>query len=335
MAKVLVTGGSGFVGRNLLRALCERGDEVRSIDVAEPQERIAGVEYRTGSILDRDAMLSALEGVDRLYHLAGIAHLWAPTVQRFDDINRRGTETVLDAAREMATPRVVHCSTESILLPNRRGNASGGPVNEDLPLTVEDMPGPYTRSKLRGEQAARQAAAEGMNLTIVNPTVPVGAGDENMTPPAMMLELFLRGGSPMYLDCTLNFVDVRDVAAGIVLAGDKGRQGERYILSGDNMRLGELLRLLENISGRKMPTRRVPGRLALTAGIVSEALSRFTGRTPAATREGVLIALRSASFDNAKARRELGYAPRPAEDALRAEIAWLAERNGIRLASQA
>ncbi len=324
MAKVLVTGGCGFVGRNLVEQLVERGDEVRVIDVSAPPAFPEGVEYRHASILDPDAVRDALEGVDRLYHIAGIAHLWTAKVSNFDDINRRGAETVIGAAVRAGTPRIVHCSTESILLPKKK---NGHAVSEEHVLPLHDLPGPYTRSKYLGEQAALQAAHAGADLVVANPTVPVGAGDANMTPPAQMMALFLKGGTPFFLDCMLNLVDVRDVAAGIILAGDKGRAGQRYILGGENVALRDLLRLLEEVSGRKMPKRTVPKSLALAAGIFGDISSRFTKKPPAATKEGVLLALRSAPFDSSKAREELGYQPRPIEEALREELDWLIARH--------
>jgi dihydroflavonol-4-reductase len=327
MSKVLVTGGCGFVGRHLVEALLKRGDEVRVLDTASPRPALPGVDYIQGSILDEELVFKAAQGTSLVYHIAGIAHLWAASPTGFDDVNRRGTETVIAAAKRAGVPRFLHCSTESILYPKRRGGMPVA-VNEQLPLTLADMPGPYTRSKFRGEQAALEAARAGLDLVVVNPTVPIGEGDDNMTPPAMMLALFLRGGSPMFLDCILNFVDVRDVAEGIILAAAKGKAGERYILGGENVALKDLLRRLEQMSGRPMPKRAVPGLLALTAGIVSEWIARsLTGKAPAATREGVLLALRSAPFDSSKARAALGYAPRPIEEALSAELAWLTARN--------
>ena len=131
--------------------------------------------------------------MDLVYHLAGIAHLWTRHRDGFDLANRQGTETVMRVAKELSVSRVVHCSTELILLPKRRPGAP--PIQEHFPLTIEDMPGPYTRSKFLAEAAAVQAAQDGLDVTIVNPTVPVGAGDHNMTPPAAMLALFLQGGS--------------------------------------------------------------------------------------------------------------------------------------------
>ena len=326
MAKVLVTGGCGFVGRHLVDRLVERGDDVRVIDVCEHPGLSPDAEYRRASILDPAAVDSALDGVERLYHVAGIAHLWTKNRAHFDDINRRGTEIVIGTAVRNGTPRLVHCATESILLPKK---VNGHAISEDHVLPLRDLPGPYTRSKYLGEQAALQAARAGANLVIVNPTVPVGAGDGNMTPPAEMLALFLKGGSPFFLDFTMNLVDVRDVADGIVLGGDNGRAGERYILGGENIRLRDLLALVEQMSGRKMPKRTIPASLALAAGMYGDLVSRVTKKRPAATREGILLALRSAPFDSSKAKNELGYRPRPIEQAIREELEWLIEHQGI------
>jgi dihydroflavonol-4-reductase len=192
------------------------------------------------------------------------------------------------------------------------------------------MPGPYSRSKLAAEQSVLAAAGAGLDALTVNPTVPIGPGDHNLTPPAAMLAMFLNGQSPAYLNCTLNLVDVRDVAAGMLLAADKGRTGERYILGGENVALSDLLRLLEQLSGRRMPSRTVPGWLALTAAASAEwAADYWTARAPVATREGVKLALRSGPFDSQKARRELGYTSRPLQSTARDAVTWLRASGAI------
>jgi dihydroflavonol-4-reductase len=314
MARSLVTGGSGFVGRHLVDTLRARGDAVRILDIAPLPAGASGVEFLCGSVDDRDAVVAALDGVDCVYHLAGIAHFWRRDPDDFDRVNRRGTEVVLEAAAERGTARVVHCSTESILLPPRRG---GRAIDESAPPALSDMPGPYTRSKYRAEQAALEAARRGGDVVVVNPTVPIGDGDHNRTPPAEMFELFLSGRSPFYLDCVLNLVDVRDLAEGIALAAERGRAGERYILGGENLALSDLLPILERLSGRKMPRHTVPSSLALLAGTVAGWIAdRVTHSPPKVTREGVVVALRSAPFDSEKAKRELGYAPRSIAGAL-------------------
>jgi len=323
MARVLVTGGCGFIGRHLVEALRQRGDTVRVLDLMEGDA--PGVEYLRGSVDDGAAVEEALDGVDCLYHLAGIAHLWRRDKDDFDRVNRRGTEVVLKAAAAKRIPRVVHCSTESILLPKRR---NGVAVNETVALALADMPGLYTRSKYLGERAALEAAGNGMDIVVVNPTVPVGEGDPNMTPPTAMIALFLKGGSPFFMDCVLNLADVRDIADGIVKAGEHGRAGERYILGGENRALGDLLPELERKSGRRMPRRRIPAMVALTTGFVAGLIADRTGSPPVVTREAVQIALRSAPFDSTKARRELGYAPRPIDRAL-TEVVEAFKRNAV------
>lgn len=309
MTRVLVTGGSGFIGRHLVSELLAKGEDVRVLDLDSPQRGDPAVEYVRGSVADRATCEKALDGVERVYHLAGIAHLWRRDKQDFDVANRRGTETVLKAAAAKKVRRVVHCSTESILLPRRRNHRA---IDESMPPALEDMAGPYTRSKHLAERAALDAARNGLDVVVVNPTVPIGLGDRNMTPPAAMLSLFLTGQTPFFLDCVLNLVDVRDIADGIIRAGENGRNGERYILGGENVALNELLPILERKSGHRMPKRRVFRAVALMTGSISGWIAdRVTHRPPVVTREAVILALRSAPFDSAKARRELGYSPGP------------------------
>ena len=260
--------------------------------------------------------------VRHVYHLAGIAKLWSRDRSDFDRVNAGGTAIVMRVAAERRVERVVHCSTEAILLPKRHD--TGALIDETVRPKLSDMPGPYTRSKLAAEQAVFAALQSGLNALIVNPTVPIGPGDRNFTPPAAMLSMFLNGQSPAYLDCVLNLVDVRDVAAGMVLAAERGRAGERYILGGENVALRDLLILLERISARPMPKRAVPGWLALASATVTEWVADvLTKRTPAATLESVRLALRSGPFDSKKARSELGYAPRPLQETLADAVAWL------------
>lgn len=318
----LVTGGSGFIGRHVVAALQTVGVQVRVLDLAAPERgSVQDVEFISGSILDSECVSAAMTGVRRVYHLAGIAKLYSRDRLDFDRINAGGTATVMRLAAERRVERVVHCSTEAILLPVRRGGEVL--IDETAEPRLTDMPGPYSRSKLAAEQSVLAAAGQGIDALIVNPTVPIGPGDHNRTPPAAMLAMFLNGQSPAYLNCMLNLVDVRDVASGILLAADKGRTGERYILGGENVALSDLLRLLEQVSGRRMPSRTVPGWLALMAAAGAEWIADWTGRAPVATREGVMLALRSGPFDSQKARRELGYTTRPLQNTVRDAVAWL------------
>jgi len=319
MARVLVTGGSGFIGRYLVERLLRRGDDVRVLDLTQPDGARDGIEFIHGSITDRRAADPAVDGVDCVYHLAGIAHLWRRDKADFDRVNRGGTETMLNAAAAAGVPHFLHCSTESIMLPRRR---DGKAVDESALPPIGQMAGPYTRSKHRAESAALNGAGKGMHVVIVNPTVPIGLGDRNMTPPAEMLKLFLSGGSPFFLDCVLNLVDVRDVASGMIAAAERGRAGERYVLGGENIALRDLLPVLQRLSGRRMPRHVIPSSLAMVTGRVAGWLAdNVTRKPPIATKEGVLLALRSAPFDSGKARRELGYQPRPVEAALTEVVA--------------
>jgi dihydroflavonol-4-reductase len=318
----LVTGGSGFIGRHLVTALHARGTQVRVLDLTPPGDLAADIEFVPGSILDPECLDAAMANVRRVYHLAGISKLWSRDRSDFDQVNAGGTAVVLRAAAARRVERVVHCSTEAILVPKRR--SANAVIDETVQPVLSDMPGPYTRSKLAAEQSVLAAVDRGLDALIVNPTVPIGPGDHNLTPPTAMLSMFLNGQSRAYLDCVLNLVDVRDVAAGMVLAAERGRAAERYILGGENVALHDLLTLLERISARPMPKRSVPGWLALATGVVTEwAADILTGRMPAATAEGVRLALRSGPFDSRKACDELGYAARPLQEALSDAVAWL------------
>jgi dihydroflavonol-4-reductase len=318
----LVTGGCGFIGRHLVAQLSARGARIRVLDIAEPDCLPPTVDFLQGSVLDRTVLRTAMREVRHVYHLAGTAQLWAPHKAEFLLLNALGTKMVMRAAAEQGIKRVIHCSTESILLP--KSPVTSGSINEETCPAYDDMPGPYTRSKHLAERAALSAAENGLDVVVVNPTVPIGAEDDNMTPPTAMLAMLLAGGSPAFIDCVLNLVDVHDVAHGIVLAAERGRRGERYILGGENVPFRRLLDWMERLSERPMPKRRLPARIALTAAAIAETMADLvTGRQPVATREGVRLALRSVPFDSRKAERELGYAPQPVYAALAEAVRWL------------
>jgi dihydroflavonol-4-reductase len=318
--RVLVTGGNGFIGQHLVAALAGRVEALRVLDPSVPAHMLPGVEHVRGSVLDHATALRALDGVTCVYHLAALANLWTADRADFDRVNHRGTETMLAAAREKEVARFVHCSTEVVLLPPPRRD---GACDEASVLGLADMAGPYSRSKFLAEQAALSAAAGGQQVVIVNPTLPIGAGDYNFTPPTAMLAHYL-SGSRVYLDCMLNLVDARDLAQGMILAAERGRSGERYLLGAENISLYELLAMLDRLAQRSVTRVRVPQWLALTTGYVCEWLAdAVSGRAPIATTEGVHLALRSAPLDCGKAMRELGYRPRPIADALSATVRWI------------
>jgi dihydroflavonol-4-reductase len=316
--RTLVTGGSGFVGQHLVAALLARGDRVRIIDLRSPERASAGAEYVRGSVLDPTAVAAALDDVEEVYHLAALPGMWMPRKADFHDVNCRGTEVVIAAARERGIRRLLHCSTESILF--ARSNTD--PVVSELTqTTVDEMPGAYTRSKMRAEQCALQAAASGLPVVIANPTMPIGP-HRQLTPPTEMLRYFLSQRVQFYVDFVLNLVDVRDVAGGLMLAMERGRIGQRYILGGEDVSLRKLLESLAAISGRGALRIPFPAGLSLGIAAAMEFIAdHVTHRSPAATVEGVRIALQSKALSTEKSRRELGYAPRPIEPALREVIA--------------
>ena len=320
MTPVLVTGGSGFIGQHLVSQLVARGRQVRVLDVCAPARTAPAVEYIEGSVLDTRVVDDAVAGVGEIYHLAGLPGMWKLDRKEFHDVNFIGTRNVLDAARRHKIGRILHCSTESIFF-----NASGQHSSEEASLSADEMPGPYTRSKMLGDELAMQAAASGLPVIIGCPTMPIGPSDRNVTPPTAMLQYFLgKGFLQIYLDFIVNMVDVRDAAAGLILAMEKGRIGQRYMLGGESLRLGEILKLMTSISGRVQALIQLPGIVAeLAAWFIELKADYVTGREPSATVEGVRIARRATALSIEKAMRELGYVARPVEPMLRELIAGM------------
>jgi dihydroflavonol-4-reductase len=277
-------------------------------------------------VLDPDVVDQAIRDVDEVYHLAGLPGMWIPEKDDFHAVNCRGTEVVIAAARKRGVARFLHCSTESILFrPSPMRDAAGEPSL----LPPQEMPGPYTRSKMLAEQLAAQAAASGFPLVIGTPTMPIGPHDHNLTPPTAMLRHFLNARVQMYLDFIVNLVDVRDVATGLILAMENGRSGHRYILGGESISLKRILQLMATIRGRRYVSIPVPGGVAEIAAAILEFVSdHVTHRPPSGTAEGVRIALRATELSIEKAQRELGYAPRPIEPALRDTITYLLGARG-------
>jgi dihydroflavonol-4-reductase len=333
--RALVTGGCGFIGRHLTELLVRRGYGVRVVDLQEWPEAPRGVEFWQGSILDRPLMEKAVAGVDVVFHLAANPNLWAPDPKTFHEVNYEGTVRVLEASQKASVPRIVYTSTESILKNVRAPNGSEAAlIDESVELDLEDIWGAYCRSKFLAEGAARRAAKDGMPVVIVNPTMPVGPGDGLLTPPTRMLLGFLNGATPAYLDCEFNLVDARDVALGHLLAAERGRVGERYILGGENLAMAHMLELLREMTGLPIARHRVPYNLAYLVSLISEGLARLTKRPPVAPLTGVVLARSSMAFDCRKARRELGWVCRPLRQSLMDAVLDLQGRGLLRRSLQ-
>lgn len=321
-ALTVVTGGAGFIGSHLVERLVGRGERVRVVERpgAAIEHLPAGVEVVRADIRDAEAVRPALQGARFVYHLAGNPNLWVRDRREFDAVNHRGTRHVLEAALAAGAERVLHCSTESILTCVRQQ----GPIREDVVVTEADAVGPYCRSKLRAEQVALRLASQGHPVLIANPTMPVGPGDRGLSPPTRLIRDFCRDGLPARMDCTLNLMDVRDMAEGLALVLERGHPGRRYLLGGENLSLLELLRILSEQTGMAVPRWRVPYPVGLLTAYVSEWIAdHVTGSAPKATVTGVRLTRRTMHFDASRSLAELGLTPRPVLGSLIEMIDWL------------
>ena len=330
MTKAFVTGGTGFVGSAIARALLQDGAQVRAL--ARPgtaRTNLEGLEVDVvGGCLEastEDELTRLLEGTDELHHVAALYAFWARDPAEFDRVNVEGTRRLVRAALRAGVSRIVYTSSVATIQPIRDVAAT-----EESWARVEDAPGPYKRSKIRAEQEVlRLVREEGAPIVVVNPSAPVGERDIKPTPTGQMILDFLRGRMPAFVDTGLNVVDVDDVARGHVLAARKGVVGERYILGGDNLSLYEILVLLSEISGRKPPRYEVPHALSIAAAGVSEIVSRILRRPPLIPLEAALLARKPMWFDTSKAARDLGFAAEPARVGLEKAVAYFARRTGL------
>lgn len=325
----LVTGGSGFVGKELVSKLRAQGEHVRSFDLASAPT----LDDTQGSITDEAVVSAVMAGVHTVFHLAGRAHLWSKDPGEFDEINRRGTEVVLKAAIKAGVSKFVHCSSLTTLV-GRSTPVSVSTADEQIELAPDDMLGAYPRSKREADLAVESAAKSGeIDAVIAMPTEPLGPGDEALTPPTRMILDFANGATPAYIDCILNFVPTQSIASGLIAARERGVAGERYLLGGENTPMKELLAEIAQISGRPAPKTRMPYWVALAAGAIDTKLvSALTGKPPKAPLTGVRLAGRQVSFSSEKAAQELGWRADPWRPALRAAIEWFEAKDLLRRA---
>ena len=323
--RALLTGGTGFVGAAVARALLREGWEVRALVRPHADRRnlaALALETATGDLADADSLERAARGCEALFHVAADYRLGARRPQELYSTNVDGTRRVLRAARSAGVRRVVYTSSVATIgLP-----ADGSPGEESTPVTLTDMIGHYKRSKFLAEQVAREAVAGGSSVVIVNPSTPVGPGDIKPTPTGQMVRDAALGRMPAYVDTGLNIVHVDDVAAGHLLAWRHGRDGESYILGGEDLTLREILTELARLVGRRPPRVRLPARALLPVALAAEGFARLTGGSTRITVEGVRLARKHMFFSSAKAARELGYHWRPAQLALADAVQWLREQ---------
>jgi len=313
----LVTGVSGFLGWHVAQALLRRGIPVRAL-VRRP-EAVAdvNVELVAGDLRDADAVRRAVEGCGLVFHVAADYRLWVRLPREMYESNVGGTRNVLEAARRAEVERIVYTSTVGCI-----GFVKGGLGDETTPVSLADMTGHYKRSKWLAEQEALAAARAGLPVVIVNPTAPVGAHDVKPTPTGQTILDFLRGRMPAYVDTGLNIVDAADAAEGHWLACEHGRPGERYILGSENLTLKQIFEILSRITGRPAPRLRLPWVVAFAAAAADTLRARLTGSPPRAPVDAVRMARKKMWVSAAKAERELGFRPAPAETALRNAVEW-------------
>lgn len=324
----MVTGGTGFIGANVVRVLVDRGYQVRALVRPNSDRRnLAGlpVELVGGDVRDLDSVRTAVAGCGLVFHAAALYSFWVRPRQLIYQINVDGTRNVLQAALEAGVERVVYTSSVAALglREDRR------PADEETPVDPRTIVGDYKRSKYLAEQVALAFARErGLPVVIVNPTFPVGPYDVKPTPTGQVVRDFLRRRMPAYVDTGMNVVAVEDVAVGHVLAAERGRVGERYILGGENLTMRELLQLLAEITGLPAPRVRLPYHPVLALSYLNAGICALTGGVPRMTPDTIRMSRHHMFFDPGKAVRELGFPQTPAREALRRAVNWFRAEGG-------
>ncbi|HKX28792.1 MAG TPA: hopanoid-associated sugar epimerase [Blastocatellia bacterium] len=320
-----VTGATGFIGANLARALLADGYQVRAlVRPGSDRRNLAGltVELVEGDLDDRSKLTEQVAGCEVVFHVAAHYSLWVRDREEIYRVNVTGTENLLAAARRVGAKRFVHTSSVAAIgvpPPQTSGN-------EETRTALERLVSDYKKSKFLAEQCARQAAGEGQDVVIVNPSTPVGPYDIKPTPTGEIIVRFLQGRMPAYVHTGLNLIDVEDVARGHILAWQKGRTGDRYILGHRNLTLKEILEMLSRITGRPAPRWAIPHFIPLALAYADEmVLARYFHKTPQLSWYSVRMSQHAMYYDSSKAVRELGLPQSPIEKALEKAVRWFEE----------
>jgi dihydroflavonol-4-reductase len=320
--RVFITGATGFVGGHVARAYASEGASLRLLTRQTSRlDSLAGIDADTvvGDLREPEKLRSALTGCDALVHVAADYRLWVRDPAEMYAANVDGTRALLRIAREVGVQRVVYTSSVATM----GFKSDGSIVNEETPVSLADMIGPYKRSKFLGEQEAIRAAQSGQHVMILNPTTPIGPGDAKPTPTGRIIVDFLNKKFPAYVDTGLNLVDVSEVARMHVAALEKGTPGERYILGGENLTLKQILDRMSSITGLPSPAMKVPHAVAMAFAFFDENFTgRLRGKEPRATVEAVRMGKKTMFASSAKAERDLGFKVLPVYHALRSAIDW-------------
>ena len=326
----LVTGGTGFVGAAVIRELLAHGHRIRAlVRPGSDRRNLAGlaVETAEGRLEDPASLARATAGADALFHVAADYRLWAPDPAPMMAANVAGTVALMTAALDAGIPRIVHTSSVAAL----GHHADGSPADEATPVELADMIGPYKRSKFLSERAVLGLVRDrGLPAVVVNPAAPVGPRDIKPTPTGRMVLDAARGRLPAFVRSGLNIVHVADVATGHRLAYERGAVGERYVLGAENRSLGDVIATAARLAGRRPPAIRLPIAPLWPVAVVAEGAGRLFGFAPPISRDLLCMARRPMHFSHARAIRELGYRPRPADEGLADAIAWFRAQGYMR-----
>jgi dihydroflavonol-4-reductase len=320
--KAFVTGATGFVGSHVARALAEQGADLRLLVRSSSRtDNIAdlGAEVAVGDLCQPESLRKAMQGCDIVFHVAADYRIWVRDPDQMYRANAEGTRAIIEAAQACGVRRVIYCSSVATM----GFTQSGQIVDEETPVLLADMVGHYKRSKFMAEQIALEAGRKGANVVVVNPTTPVGERDIKPTPTGRIIVDFLNRKFPAYVDTGLNLADVKEVARGHLLAMEKARPGERYILGGENLTLKQILDKLAAITGLPSPTMKVPHAVAMGFAAFDQFFTGIVrGKEPRATIDAVKMGRKKMFASSAKAERELGYRIVSVEDALRRGVEW-------------
>src|SRR5262252_2783561 len=327
--RVFVTGGTGFVGANVIRALLSSGHEVRAlIRTGSNLKNLENlpIERVGGDLSNKTILRDAMGDCDALAHVAAHYSLWRADADSLYRANVEGTANVLEAAADAGVARVVYTSSVAALgVP-----APGLIADESLQTTVDELVSEYKKSKFLAEQEALRRAAAGQHIVVVNPSTPIGPYDLKPTPTGEIVLRFLNRQMPAYVDTGLNLIDVEDVAQGHILALERGRPGERYILGNKNVTLKEMLDMLAAVTGLKAPTIRVPHLIPLAAAYLDEGILSRLGKRPTVSIYSVKMSRKAMYYDSSKAVRELGLPQSPVEGALEKAVRWFRENGYVK-----
>ncbi|MEB3310301.1 MAG: hopanoid-associated sugar epimerase [Snowella sp.] len=326
--RMFVTGGTGFVGANLIRLLLAEGYHVRAL--IRPQscfDNLEGlnIEWVKGDLTDRN-LAEKMQGCEGLFHVAAHYSLWQKDREQLYQSNVLGTRNILASAKKAGIERCIYTSSVAAIGLDKTGE----PVDERFQSPVENLVGEYKKSKYWAEQEAVKAAKSGQDVVIVNPSTPIGPWDIKPTPTGDIILRFLRRQMPAYVETGLNLIDVRDVAKGHLLAWEKGKSGDRYILGHQNVSLKNMLEMLSEITGLPAPKNTVPLWLPLTVAWVDENVLAPLGKTPSVPLDGVKMSAHPMYYDASKAVRELGLPQSPIQQALKDAVEWFIQQGYVK-----